>query len=61
MNTVQQLLRQSLAVLVLLASASPAGAGVRHPAPGASGDISHQQSSDQIEEEEYLEEEPDCD
>lgn len=61
MNTVQHLLRQSLAILVLLALASPAGAGVRQPAPGAGGVISHQQSSERIEEEEYLEEEPDCD
>ena len=61
MNTVQQLLQQPLAILMLLALASPAGAGVRDPAPGVSGDVSHQQNSEQPEEEEYLEDEPDCD
>lgn len=65
MNTLRQLLLQSLAIPMLLAPmflalASPAAAGVRHPAPGAGADAPRQQSSEQVEEEEYLEEEPDC-
>lgn len=60
MKTLRQLLRQSLAIPMLLVLAAPAGAGVRHPAPGAGVDAPRQQSSEQIEEEEYLEEDPDC-
>ena len=60
MKTLRQLFRQSLAIPMLLALTSPVGAGVRHPAPGAGADAPHQQSSEQIEEEEYLEEDPDC-
>lgn len=50
------------AVLLLAALASPAGADVRHPAPGAGADVSHQQATDKPEEEDELQEdeEPDC-
>ena len=70
MKTLRQLSRQSLAVPMLLAPillapmllalTSPVEAGVRHPAPGAGVDAPRQQSSEKIEEEEYLEEDPDC-
>lgn len=65
MKTLRQLSRQSLAVPmllapILLALTSPVEAGVRHPAPGAGVDAPRQQSSEKIEEEEYLEEDPDC-
>ena len=51
-----------LAALMLVALASPAGAGVRHPAPGTGADVSHQQTPDKPEEEDELQEdeEPDC-
>lgn len=42
------------AVLLLAALASPAGADVRHPAPGAGADVSHQQATDKPEEEDEL-------
>ena len=68
MKILRQLSRQSLAVPMLLAPmllalTSPVEAGVRHPAPGAGVDAPRQQSSEsseKIEEEEYLEEDPDC-
>jgi len=50
------------AVLLLAALAFPAGADVRHPAPGAGADVSHQQTTDKPVEEDELQEdeEPDC-
>ena len=48
--------------LMLVALASPAGAGVRYPVPGVSAAVSHQQTTDQPQEQDELEEdeEPDC-
>lgn len=50
------------AALMLVALASPAGAGVRFPAPGAGADVTRQQTTDKPEEEDELQEdeEPDC-
>ena len=61
-------IKQSFAVLMLVALASLAGADVRYPAPGVSADVLPQQSTDkpagetklEEEEEEEEEEEPDC-
>ena len=54
-------IRESLAILVLVALAWQAGADVRHPAPGARGDVLHQQDTGIVgEEEEEEDEEPDC-
>ena len=53
--------QESLAILMLVALASQAGADVRHSAPGARGDVLHQQDTGIVEEEEEEEdEEPDC-
>ena len=49
------------AILMLVASAAHAGAGVRYPAPDAGAGVLHQQDSVLLEEEEEEEdEEPDC-
>ena len=60
-------IKQSFAVLMLVALASLAGADVRDPAPGVSADVLPQQSTDKPagetkleEEEEDEDEEPDC-
>ena len=58
-------IKQSFAVLMLVALASLAGADVRYPAPGVSADVLPKQSTDKpagetkLEEEEE-DEEPDC-
>ena len=51
--------RESLAILMLVALAWQAGAEVRYSAPGARGDVLHQQDTGIVEEEEE-DEEPDC-
>ena len=58
-------IKQSFAVLMLVALASLAGADVRYPAPGVSADVLPRQSTDKPAEETKLEEEdedeePDC-
>ena len=63
-------IKQSFAVLMLVALASLAGADVRYPAPGVSADVLPKQSTDkpagetkleeEEEEEEDEDEEPDC-
>ena len=54
-------IRESLAVLMLAALASQAGADVRHPVSGAGADVLHQQDTGIVEEEDEEEdEEPDC-
>ena len=56
-------IRESLAILMLVALAWQAGADVRHSVPGARGDVLHQQDTGIVEEEEEEEEEdeePDC-
>lgn len=54
-------LRESLAILMLVALAWQAGADVRHSVPGARGDVLHQQDTGIVDEEEEEEdEEPDC-
>ena len=54
-------IRESLAILMLVALASQAGAEVRYSAPGARGDVLHQQDTGIFEDEEEEEdEEPDC-
>ena len=50
-------IRQSFAVLMLVALAPLAGAGARCPAPGASADVLLGQSTDKPAEEAILEEE----
>ena len=60
MTTIQR----AFAVLMLLAFASLADAGVRDPAPGAGADVLHQQGAEKLvaedEEEDEEDEEPDC-
>ena len=59
-------IKQSFAVLMLVALASVAGADVRYPAPGVSADVLPRQSTDKpaeetkLEEDEDEDEEPDC-
>ena len=54
-------IRESLAILMLVALASQAGADVRHPVPGAGADVLHQQDTGIVaEEDEEEDEEPDC-
>ena len=62
-------IKQSFAVLMLVALASLAGADVRYSAPGVSADVLPQQSTDkpaeatkleEDEEDEDEDEEPDC-
>ena len=54
-------IRESLAILMLVALAWQAGADVRHSVPGARGDVLHQQDTGIVDEEEEEEdEEPDC-
>ena len=50
----------SLAILMLVALASQAGADVRHPVPGTGADVLHQQDTGIVEEEDEEDEEPDC-
>ena len=54
-------IKQSFAVLMLVALASLAGADVRYPAPGVSADVLPQQSTDKPAEETKLEEDEDED
>ena len=51
---------KSFAILMLVALASQAGAGVRLPAPDTGVDVLHQQGTVMLEEEEEEDEEPDC-
>ena len=54
---------QSFVVLMLVAFAFPASAGVRHSVPDAGADVLHQQDTVQLEEDDDDEEEddePDC-
>jgi len=54
-------IRESLAILMLVALASQAGADVRHPVPGVGADVLHQQDTGIVaEEDEEEDEEPDC-
>ena len=59
-------IKQSFAVLALVALTSLAGADVRYPAPGVSADVLPRQSTNKpaeetkLEEEEDEDEEPDC-
>ena len=54
------IIRESFAILMLVALASPAGADVRSPAADAGADVLHQQDTVTLEEEEEEDEEPDC-
>ena len=53
-------IRDSLAMLMLVALASQASAGVRSPVPGAGADVLQQQDTTILEEDEEEDEEPDC-
>lgn len=56
MTTIQEL----LAIPILVALASQAGAVVRHPAPDAGADVLHQHDTGILEEDEDEDDEPDC-
>ena len=54
------IIRESFAILMLVALASHAGADVRTPVADAGADVLHQQDTVSLEEEEEEDEEPDC-
>ena len=53
-------IRESFAILMLVALVSHAGADVRSPVADAGADVLHQQDTVTLEEEEEEDEEPDC-